>query len=89
VAGVASTVRAVAGLDDPCRAGLVLRGRSADEHAAHRATGLPVLAAMVSQRGMDEAVDLGMGPVRSFRGPLGRAAGTVLDRLRLQGRVAA
>ena len=89
VAGVASTVRAVAGLDDPCRAGRVLRGRSADEHAAHRATGLPVLAAMVSQRGMDEAVDLGMGPVRSFRGPLGRAAGTVLDRLRLQGRVAA
>ena len=67
----------------------MLRGRSADEHAAHRATGLPVLAAMVSQRGMDEAVDLGMGPVRSFRGPLGRAAGTVLDRLRLQGRVAA
>ena len=89
VAGVASSIRAVAGLEDPTRAGLVLRGRGTDELAAQRATGLPVLATMVSQRGMDEAVDLGLGPVRSFRGPLGRAAGAVLDRLRLAGRVAA
>ena len=43
------------------RAGLVLRGRGTDELAAQRATGLPVLATMVSQRGMDEAVDLGHG----------------------------
>ena len=89
VAGVASSIRAVAGLEDPTRAGLVLRGRGTDELAAQRATGLPVLATMVSQRGMDEAVDLGLGPVRSFRGPLGRAAGDVLDRLRLAGRAAA
>ena len=89
VAGVASSIRAVARLEDPTRAGLVLRGRGTDELAAQRATGLPVLATMVSQRGMDEAVDLGLGPVRSFRGPLGRAAGDVLDRLRLAGRAAA
>lgn len=89
VAGVASSVRAAAGLDTPARAGLVLRGRATDEEAACRATGLPLLATMGSQRGMDEAVDLGLGPVRSFRGPLGRAAAEVLDRVRLVGRVAA
>lgn len=89
VAGVASTVRTAAALGDPARAGLLLLGRGADEHGAHRATGLPVLEVMAPQRGVDESVDLGLGPVRTWRGPLARAATGVLERLRLVGRVAA
>lgn len=88
VAGVASTARACADLDDPSRAGLVLVGRDADESGISRATGLPVLASMALQRGLDEAVDLGLGPVRNRRGPLGRAAAAVLDRALLAGRAA-
>lgn len=88
VAGVASTARACADLDDPSRAGLVLVGRGADEGGISRATGLPVLAAMAPQRGLDEALDLGLGPVRNRRGPLGRAASAVLDRAHLVGRAA-
>ena len=42
-------------------------------------TGVPVVAVMAPQRRLDEAVDLGLGPVRSGRGPLRRAAGEVLD----------
>ena len=88
VAGVASTARACADLDDPSRAGLVLVGRDVDGSAISRATGLPVLATMSAQRGLDEALDLGLGPVRSRRGPLGRAASEVLDRVPLLGRAA-
>lgn len=88
VVGVASTVRACAVLDDPGRAGLVLVGREADEDAVVRATGLPVLARMGRQRGLDEAVDLGLGPVRHHRGQLGRAAAAVLTRTSLLGRAA-
>lgn len=88
VAGVASTARACADLDDPSRAGLVLVGRDADETGISRATGLPVLASMATQRGLDEALDLGLGPVRSRRGPLGRAAATVLDHALVRGRAA-
>jgi secretion/DNA translocation related CpaE-like protein len=88
VVGVASTVRACAALDDPGRAGLVLVGREADEEAVAHATGLPVLARMTRQRGLDEAVDLGLGPVRHHRGQLGRAAAAVLTRTSLLGRAA-
>jgi hypothetical protein len=46
--------------------------------------GLPVLAAMADQRGLAESIDLGLGPLRSRRGPLARAASDVLDRCRVQ-----
>lgn len=88
VVGVASAVRACAVLDDPARAGLVLVGRETDEDAVARATGLPVLARMGPQRGLDEAVDLGLGPVRHRRGQLGRAATQVLERTTVLGRAA-
>lgn len=59
--------------------GLVVRGGrgwvSAD--AAARVLDLPLVAHMVDQRGLDESVDLGTGPVRSPRGPLPRAARAV------------
>jgi hypothetical protein len=44
-------------------------------------TGVPVLGTMPDQRGLAEAIDLGHGPVRSRRGPLGRTGRAVLDLL--------
>jgi hypothetical protein len=41
-----------------------------------------VIAEMPDQRGLGESIDLGLGPVRSPRGPLGRTALRVLDALR-------
>jgi secretion/DNA translocation related CpaE-like protein len=41
--------------------------------------GLPVLATMGDQRGLDESIGLGLGPLRSRRGPLARAAATAAD----------
>jgi hypothetical protein len=43
---------------------------------------------MADQRGLAEAIDLGLGPVRSRRGPLGRAALEVLTRLTVLGTAA-
>jgi secretion/DNA translocation related CpaE-like protein len=56
--------------------GLVLRGGTAgvSPHEAGRVLGLPVVAAMSDQRGLDEAISLGVGPLRSRRGTLARAA---------------
>lgn len=83
VAGVASAVRACARFPDPTRVRLVLRGGGVDPQAVARATRVPVLASMPHQRGLDEAIDLGLGPVRSRRSALGRAATEVLDQLAL------
>lgn len=78
VAGVAAAARTCATLPDGGRVGLVLRGRRLDPRAVAEATGHPVLTTMRAQRGLDEAVDLGLGPLRSRRGPLARAAAAVL-----------
>ncbi len=43
---------------------------------------------MADQRGLAEAIDLGLGPVRSRRGPLGRAADEVLTRVSVLGEAA-
>ena len=69
-------------LDVPDRLWLVVRGHGIDPPGVARAVGAPVLAAMGDQRGLDEMVDLGAGPVRSRRHVLGRTAERVLDRLR-------
>jgi hypothetical protein len=81
VAGVASAVRTCARHHDPGRVRLVVRGTGVDARAIGRAAGVPVLAEMAEQRGLAEAVDLGLGPVRSRRSALGRAAAEVLDQL--------
>jgi secretion/DNA translocation related CpaE-like protein len=81
VAGVASAVRICARHPDPTSVRLVLRGGGIDPQAVARPTGIPVLATMSDQRGLAEAIDLGLGPVRSRRGSLGRAATEVLDQL--------
>ena len=74
--------RLCAGYPDPTlgAAGAARRGRRA------RATsrGPPACRcsrAMADQRGLAEAIDLGLGPVRSRRGTLGRAGAEVLDQL--------
>jgi len=88
ITGIASAARLVDSLAelgvDTGRAGLVVRGTGASPEAVARAVGLPVLAAMADQRGLGEAIDLGLGPLRSRRGPLARAAAAVLDRCRVQ-----
>ncbi|NHA00849.1 hypothetical protein G5V59_15460 [Nocardioides sp. W3-2-3] len=56
----------------------MLRGEAFDPDEVRRAVGLPVLVQMRDQRGLAEAVDLGLGPLRSTRGPLARAAAQVL-----------
>jgi hypothetical protein len=61
----------------------VVRGSGVDPQAIARATRIQVLTTMADQRGLAEAIDLGLGPVRSRRGALGRAAGEVLDQLSL------
>ena len=56
--------------------GLVLRGGAAGvaPREVARLLELPVVATMGDQRGLDEAISLGVGPVRSARGTLARAA---------------
>jgi secretion/DNA translocation related CpaE-like protein len=88
VAGVSSAARLCARFADPTRLRIVVRGAGIDEQEVARVTGVPVLARMADQRGLAEAIDLGLGPVRTDRGPLGRAAAAVLGRL-VVGRVAA
>jgi secretion/DNA translocation related CpaE-like protein len=81
VAGLASASRLCARFADPRPLRLVLRGAGADPHAVTRLTTIPVAAQMPDQRGLEEAIDLGCGPVRSTRGPLGRTALSVLANL--------
>jgi Flp pilus assembly CpaE family ATPase len=81
VTGVAAAARRVAALPDSDRLGLVVRGQGADPHRVAGLVGAPVLATMSDQRGLAEALDLGLGPVRSRRGPLAAAARDLLGRL--------
>jgi hypothetical protein len=81
VAGLASTVRLCARFRDPVSLRLVVRGGNVSPDAVARLTGVQVAAQMSDQRGLEEAIDLGLGPVRSPRGPLGRTALRVLDDL--------
>jgi secretion/DNA translocation related CpaE-like protein len=78
VAGVASAVRRVASLPDPGRAGLVVRGHGVDPHRIAALVGAPVLTTMGDQRGLQESLDLGLGPARSRRGPLAGACRELL-----------
>ena len=78
VTGVAAAARWVSALPDRDRVGLVVRGRGADPGRVAALVGAPVFAAMADQRGLAEALDLGLGPVRSRRGPLASAAREVL-----------
>jgi secretion/DNA translocation related CpaE-like protein len=79
VTGVAAAVRTCGRFAaDPGTLGLVVRGSAVDEETVARLVGAPVLARVPDQRGVSEAIDLGVGPVRTRRNPLGRAAASVL-----------
>jgi secretion/DNA translocation related CpaE-like protein len=88
LSGLASTERVISGLPDPSRAALVVRGSGLDADGISRVLPAKVIAWMGDQRGLAEAVDLGLGPVRSRRGPLARAAREVLGRAGPQERAA-
>lgn len=81
VSGVASAGRLLTG--HPCRdrMRLVIRGSALDPRTAARVLGLPVAATMRDERRLAESLDLGLGPVRSPRDRLGRAATEVLRRI--------
>jgi len=81
VAGVAAAMRLCRRFPDPGALGLVVRGPAMDDETLARAVGSPVLQRMGDQRRLAESIDLGLGPVRSRRGPLGRAAVRVLSSL--------
>jgi secretion/DNA translocation related CpaE-like protein len=81
VCGAASTTSTLARFEQRSRWGLVVRGRGLDPDEVAAATGIPLLAEMADQRGVSESVDLGLGPLRSRRGPLARAAARVLAQV--------
>jgi len=81
VPGLAAAVRVCSRFADPGALGLVVRGAGVDDHSLTRLTGAPVAVRMSDQRGLSEATDLGLGPVRSRRGPLGRSAASLLVSL--------
>ncbi len=80
VLGVASATRGAASLGaTPLH--VVVRGRGGLAERVAEVTGSGEVVEMAPQRGLDEAIDLGIGPLRSRRGPLGRAAREVLERV--------
>ena len=89
VAGVSSAARLCARYADVTPLGLVVRGSGIDPSELCAVTGVPVRARMPDQRGMAESIDLGLGPVRSPRGPLGRTAAHVLAGAAVSARAAA
>lgn len=78
VTGLASAGRTVLRLGCD-RVGVVLRGPRGRTALVEEVAGAPVLARMRDQRGLRDAVDLGFGPLRRPRGPLGAAVDRVLS----------
>lgn len=77
LSGVAGAARMRARFADHPAVGLVVRGEGIADREVESLVRAPVVARMRHQRGLDEAIDLGFGPLRSRRGPLGRAAAAV------------
>jgi secretion/DNA translocation related CpaE-like protein len=82
VAGVASATRLCARFPDHPGLRLLVRGDGLEPREIARVTGVGVVTAMRDQRRLAEAIDLGLGPVRSSRGPLGVASSLVLAQAR-------
>lgn len=81
VPGAAATARVCERLREHPGLRLVVRGEGLEPSGLSGLTGVPVLATMRDQRGLAEAVDLGLGPARSGRCRLGRVAEEVLHGL--------
>jgi secretion/DNA translocation related CpaE-like protein len=90
VPAVTATARLAARLPHPVPTSLVVRGGpgGVPAHEVSRLVGVPLLVSMGDQRGLDEALNLGAGPLRSRRGALARAARQCLAALH-EGRAAA
>ena len=80
VPGVAAAARVSRRLPETVRRHLVVRSRRASVASEQVADvlGLPLVTSMADQRGLDEAIDLGVGPVRHRRGPLAKACEATL-----------
>lgn len=78
VLGAAATVRLLDHLPGGGGRHLALRRGNVPTGDMGRAAGVPVLVEVPEQRRLAEAVDLGLGPLRSSRSRLARAARTVL-----------
>ena len=76
--GLSSAQRLITQLPDRSRVRVVVRGR---HRSASDGLDVPVAVRMRDQRGIDEAIALGLGPLRRSRGPLARGVGSVLERL--------
>ncbi|WP_345453432.1 septum site-determining protein Ssd [Nocardioides marinquilinus] len=81
VAGVASAARLRARFEGRAAPTVVVRGRGLDERDVGRAVGAPVVATLPDQRGLDESIDLGLGPLRTHRSPLSRGCEALLEHL--------
>ena len=79
VAGTASAARLCARFPDHPGLRLLVRGDGLEPQEIARVTGVAVVTAMPDQRRLAEVIDLGLGPVRSPRGPLGKASAAVLE----------
>ena len=81
VTGVAAAARMCARMRPAAATRLVVRGSGVPVREVEQVCGLAQAVAMADQRGLAESIDLGLGPVRSRRGPLARAAQEVLRDL--------
>lgn len=88
VTGVAAAARVCARLRLTTPTKLVIRGAGVPLREVEQVTGLGGAVAMPDQRGLAESIDLGLGPVRSRRGPLSRTAEEILGGLVLASRAA-
>ncbi len=82
VVGIASAARTCARLGGDRVVTLVVRRGAIDAGEVARIVGVPDAVELADQRGLAEAIDLGAGPVRARRGPLGRVASQSLRRAR-------
>ncbi|WP_322937584.1 septum site-determining protein Ssd [Nocardioides bizhenqiangii] len=78
VLGVSAAARMRARLAGHPDVGVVLRGDAVDPADVESVVRMPVVVQMRDQPRLSEALDLGLGPLRSRRGPLARAVATVL-----------
>lgn len=78
VLGVSAAARMRARFADHPAVGVVLRGETVDAADVESVVRLPVVVQMRDQPRLSEALDLGLGPLRSRRGPLARAVAAVL-----------
>lgn len=78
VLGVSAAARMRARFASHPDVGVVLRGEAVDAADVESVVRLPVVVQMRDQPRLGEALDLGLGPLRSRRGPLARAVAAVL-----------